>query len=138
MNSLKIKVIGGTLLFGGAVAWTEYDKSTNYTQVSARIENVEEKCYLKKRERGLVTKTTYSTKEGPCEIAELLAQGHPEYKGFTVYRTTHYKLSYQDPNGDWQSEKLTYSGNQSRRKEQIGDKMKILMHKTNYKKIRKI
>ena len=55
----------------GIVAYDQYDKSTNYTRVDARVSGVNDQCYLEKIERGILTKTRWTSDMVGCEAAEL-------------------------------------------------------------------
>jgi hypothetical protein len=75
---------GGVGLVLIASAFTAYDKSANYTQVTGEVFRVDRKCYLEGKERGVVTKTTTTTEEYPCPEMEDALANHPKYQGFPL------------------------------------------------------
>jgi len=135
MNGLILKTGGVAVLLGGFYLYTSYDEAVNYQEVTARVTKVEELCYMKKVERGLKTKTTSTTKEGPCEIVEAIHKGHPEFEGFDLIRVTYVDFAYRAPlDGN------TYAGRHKQARHENGqpisegDSLPILVHKKDPEK----
>ena len=127
--------IGLAVLLAVVYAQHRYDRATNYERVEAIVTKVEEICYLKKTEG----KTTYTTDEGPCETLELLSEVHPEYQGFTLKRVNYVTFDYISPvDGDWYSGKHKQARHKDGARIREGDKLAILAHKTEPKKISKM
>jgi hypothetical protein len=95
MNLKAYGLVGVVLSL--SYAYSQYDKATNYVETTARVTKVEESCYLKKKERGIGTKTTITTKTGPCKIANALKEHHPEFKSYSVIKNTYVEFSYKSP-----------------------------------------
>lgn len=97
MRKLFIKL--GIILVAGAgiLLYAEFDMATNYEPTPAKVTKVAETCYLKKKERGVLTKTTTTTKEGPCIAVKALNETHPEYQDFDLVRVTYVEFRYRSP-----------------------------------------
>ncbi|MGF6309783.1 hypothetical protein ABIB82_004220 [Bradyrhizobium sp. i1.8.4] len=81
----------------GIAIYDQYDKSANFQRVDARISGVSEQCYLEKVERGVITKTTFTSDLTRCEIAELLRKEHPKWQGYDVKHKIEVKVVYVSP-----------------------------------------
>ena len=122
-------------VLGGFYMYWQYDRAANYERVEAIVTKVEEICYLKKTEG----KTTYTTDEGPCETLEVLSEVHPEFQGFTLKRVNYVTFDYISPvDGDWYSGKHKQARHEDGSWIREGDKLAILAHKTEPKKIAKM
>jgi hypothetical protein len=125
---------GGVGLVLIASAFTAYDKSANYTQVTGEVFRVDRKCYLEGKERGVVTKTTTTTEEYPCPEMEDALANHPKYQGFEIHRHTNISVSFKSPvDNETHTKDLdqTTSGDTKPFKGAVlGDKIEILAHKT--------
>lgn len=97
MKRFFIKI--GVLLTCAAVAlgYLQYDLKANYEPTPAKVTKVEETCYLKKKDRGVFSKTTTTTKEGPCRIVKALNETHPEYQDFDLVKVTYVEFRYRSP-----------------------------------------
>ena len=85
------------VVFVAFVAYKEFDLAANYERIPAKVTKVDEVCYLKKKERGVFTKTTTTTKEGPCTIVRALNETHPEYQDFDLVKVTYIEFRYRSP-----------------------------------------
>ena len=137
MNSFFMKIAAAGLLIGGGTLFAQYDRSTNYEPVEARITNVTEKCYLKKVSRGFKSTKTTTTGEGDCTIASALASGHPEYQGMDVIRTAYVEVKYRSPvDGQYHRETIKFES-KTKAKYRSGQPLKILAHVREAERIRK-
>lgn len=81
----------------GFVIFDGIDRATNYTTVDAEVISVKQRCYLQKSERGLFTKTTSTTEQGPCDEMERIWKSHPAYAGYQMHRDVMVKFEYRSP-----------------------------------------
>ncbi|WP_298269663.1 hypothetical protein [uncultured Bradyrhizobium sp.] len=81
----------------GIVAYDQYDKSTNYTRVDARVSGVNDQCYLEKIERGILTKTKWTSDMVGCEAAELMRKDNPKWQGYNVRHKIELRVVYVSP-----------------------------------------
>ncbi|KIU43124.1 MULTISPECIES: hypothetical protein [Bradyrhizobium] len=81
----------------GIVAYDQYDKSTNYTRVDARVSGVNDQCYLEKIERGILTKTRWTSDMVGCEAAELMRKDNPKWQGYNVGHKIELRVVYVSP-----------------------------------------
>lgn len=137
MNSFVVKIVAAGALLGGATLFAQYDRSTNYEPVEARITHVTEKCYLKKVSRGFKSTKTTTTGEGDCSAATMLAHSHPEYQGMDVIRTAYVEVKYRSPaDGKYHRETMKFES-KSTSKYRSGQALKILAHVSKADRIRK-
>jgi hypothetical protein len=97
MRRLLIKLIVAAVAFFGFLGYVKYDEAANFEEVMAKVTKVEERCYLKKKERGVLTKTSTTTKEGPCHVIAALNGSHPEYENFKLVKNTYVEYRYRSP-----------------------------------------
>lgn len=139
MRKFLIKLVVGVIALGGFTAYAAWDRSANYEPVTAEVTKVEEVCYMKKTERGIASKTTTTTKEGPCPIVTALNQSHPEYQDFDLVKVTTIEFRYRSPadgqlhRGEQREENRRDSGLPLRK----GDDLVVLAHKTKPEDTRK-
>ena len=70
---------------------------------------------------------------------EVLSEVHPEYQGFTLKRVNYVTFDYISPvDGDWYSGKHKQARHEDGSWIREGDKLAILAHKTEPKKISKM
>ncbi|MES5484793.1 hypothetical protein QMZ05_18715 [Bradyrhizobium sp. INPA03-11B] len=81
----------------GIVAYDQYDKTTNYARVDARISGVNDQCYLEKVERGILTKTKWTSDMVRCDVAELLRKENPKWQGYNVRHKIEVRVVYVSP-----------------------------------------
>ena len=81
----------------GVVAYDQYDKTTNYTRVDARISGVSDQCYLERVERGILTKTRWTSDMVRCEAAEALRKDNPKWQGYDVRHKIEVRVAYVSP-----------------------------------------
>ncbi|KJC58926.1 hypothetical protein UP10_21270 [Bradyrhizobium sp. LTSPM299] len=81
----------------GIAIYDQYDRNMNFQRVEARIATVNEQCYLEKVERGVVTKTTFTSDPVRCEVAELLRRDHPKWQGYNVKHKIELRVTYVSP-----------------------------------------
>ncbi|AUC97502.1 hypothetical protein CWS35_27055 [Bradyrhizobium sp. SK17] len=81
----------------GIVAYDQYDKSTNYTRVDARVSGVNDQCYLETIERGILTKTKWTSDMVGCEAAELMRKDNPKWQGYNVRHKIELRVVYVSP-----------------------------------------
>ena len=136
MRRLMIRIVLAFVAFGGLSLYVLYDRSANYEQTTAEVTGIEEVCYLKKVERGIGSKTTTTSKEGPCPIVTALNQSHPEYQDFDLVKVTTIEFRYRSPadgqmhRGKMRQENRRETGLPLRR----GDSIDVLAHKTDPEK----
>ncbi len=139
MRRLLIKIVIVVVGFSGLVAWNKLDRSANYEKTAAEVTRIDEVCYLKKVERGIGSKTTSTTKEGPCQMITAINQSHPEYQDFDLVKVTTIQYRYRSPadgkmhRGEMRQENRRESGLPLRR----GDSIEVLAHKTEPEKTQK-
>jgi len=137
MNSFVLKIGGALALFGGATAYSQYDRSVNYEPVDARITSIEEKCYLKKVSRSFNKKKTTTTPEGSCNVAAALVRTHPEFKDMDLVRAAYVEVKYRSPaDGKYYRDDLKFELKKNA-KYRSGQQLKILASVTDTRKIRK-
>jgi hypothetical protein len=115
----------------GFAAYDQYDRSANYAAVQARVLRVNEQCYLEKKERGVFTKTTQSSRLMPCPLAEMLARDHPAWQGFDIKHKIEVSLLYVSPaNGRQQEATMQLTSYPDGRAMRSGDVMAVRASKT--------
>lgn len=97
MRRFFIKIALMAVVAGGALLYFEYDTATNYEETTAKVTGVREVCYMKKKERGAFSKTTTTTKEGPCPMVMALNKSHPEFQDFDLVKVTYIEYRYRSP-----------------------------------------
>lgn len=132
---IRLYLAGGAVLFAGvAIMAQKIDHSTNYTPVMASITAVKlGDCYLKKVDRGILTKTTSTTGNMPCDEAEDLRLHHPEYEGMEALGYMDVSFTYVSPVDHRQhSDSMTYAfDDYSRLAHAEGAQLPILAHKSD-------
>jgi len=134
---VKLLIKGGLITFGllALFAWHQYDRNTNYVPISARVVKLEALCYLEKTERGVASKTTYTTKEGPCEIVELLQKSDPKFDGYHIVRNNYVEYYYTSPvDGQAHTGRHQQVKHKDGRLIAEGDELMVLAHKKNAEK----
>lgn len=136
LRGVLIKIGLAALVFGAIALYAQADIAANYEPAAAQVTKVEEVCYLKKKERGVFTKTTTTTKEGPCAAVRQLNITHPEYQDFDLVTVTYVEFRYRSP-----ADGKMYRGKDKQvdRKEgglplRSGDEGVVLAHKEDPKK----
>ena len=121
----------------GFAIYDKYDKNTNYLPVDARISVVNEQCYMEKVERGVLTKTTSTSDLLPCDVAEVLTRGHPNWQGFTIKHKIEIKFAYVSPvDGATHFSTLQMSDFPKGKPLQMGDVLRVLASKSKPDKTR--
>ncbi|MCP1969328.1 hypothetical protein [Bradyrhizobium elkanii] len=133
--AIAIVVVG----VAGVLIYDRHDKSTNYQRVDARISGVSEQCYLEKVERGVITKTTWTSDLTRCEIAELLRKEHPKWQGYDLKHKIEVKVVYVSPvDGATHQSSLQMSYFPNGKPLRAGDVFPVLASKTKADKTRSI
>jgi len=133
LRRLFIKLALIAVVGGGIVAYGSWDRATNFVETTAEVTGIDEVCYMKKTERGVGSKTTRTTREGPCGIVSELNRSHPEFQDFDLIKVTTIEFRYRSPadgqfhRGSQREENRRESGLPLRK----GDSLKILAHKTD-------
>jgi len=123
----------------GLAAYDHYDKSMNYLPVGARINAVNEQCYMEKVERGAVTKTTSTSDLVRCEVAEVLIRQHPHWQGYAIKHKIEIKFDYVSPvDGATHASSLTVAVFPGGRPLHPGDTLQVLASKTQADKTRQL
>ncbi len=126
MNRLLIRIVAPAVAFGGFFLYVQYDRATNYQETSARVTGIEKSCYMKKRSG----KRTWTTKEGPCEIVEMIHKEHSEFKDYNLIRNVYVEYEYKSPaDGRWYRGKHKQARHADGRSIEFGDDLVILAHK---------
>lgn len=95
-----MRVAGLAIILAGAigiVAYDQYDKTTNYKRVDARVSGVNDQCYLEKVERGIFSKTKWTSGIVRCDDAELLRRENPKWQGYNVRHKIELRVVYVSP-----------------------------------------
>lgn len=115
---------------GGFFLYSQYDRAANYEQTVARVTGVDEVCYMKKVDRGIASKTTSTTKEGPCEVVSMINKSHPEFQDYDLIKVTYVEYEYQSPaDGKWHTAKRKQTTHKNGTPVRFGDEMVILAHR---------
>lgn len=123
----------------GIAIYDQYDKGANYQRVDARISGVNEQCYLEKVERGVITKTTFTSDLTRCETAELLRKEHPKWQGYHVMHKIEVRVVYVSPvDGATHQSSLEMSYFPNGKPLRAGDAYPVLASKTKADKTRMI
>ncbi|PDT75500.1 hypothetical protein [Bradyrhizobium sp. C9] len=123
----------------GIAIYDQYDKGANYQRVDARISSVNDQCYLEKVERGVVTKTTFTSELTRCETAELLRKEHPKWQGYHVMHKIEVRVVYVSPvDGVSHQSSLEMSYFPSGKPLRAGEVLPVLASKTKADKTRMI
>lgn len=123
----------------GIAIYDQYDKGANYQRVDARISSVNDQCYLEKVERGVVTKTTFTSDLTRCETAELLRKEHPKWQGYHVMHKIEVRVVYVSPvDGVSHQSSLEMSYFPSGKPLRAGEVLPVLASKTKADKTRMI
>jgi hypothetical protein len=109
--------------FAIAVAYDQYDKSSNYTPVQATIQRFSQSCYLED--------SKYTTDTIDCARAEKLKASHPKYKSYTLKRTVIVTVSFKSPvDNDYHVSDLKLNWREGNKLPATGESMQILASKT--------
>ncbi|MGY3535269.1 MULTISPECIES: hypothetical protein [Bradyrhizobium] len=123
----------------GIAIYDQYDKGANYQRVDARISSVNDQCYLEKVERGVITKTTFTSDLTRCETAELLRKEHPKWQGYHVMHKIEVRVVYVSPvDGVSHQSSLEMSYFPSGKPLRAGEVFPVLASKTKAEKTRMI
>ena len=123
----------------GIAIYDQYDKGANYQRVDARISSVNDQCYLEKVERGVITKTTFTSDLTRCETAELLRKEHPKWQGYHVMHKIEVRVVYVSPvDGATHQSSLQLSYFPNGKPLRAGDVFPVLASKTKADKTRMI
>ena len=123
----------------GIAIYDQYDKGANYQRVDARISSVNDQCYLEKVERGVITKTTFTSDLTRCETAELLRKEHPKWQGYHVVHKIEVRVVYVSPvDGVSHQSSLEMSYFPSDKPLRAGEVLPVLASKTKADKTRMI
>ena len=123
----------------GIAIYDQYDKGANYQRVDARISSVNDQCYLEKVERGVITKTTWTSDLTRCEIAELLRKEHPKWQGYDLKHKIEVKVVYVSPvDGATHQSSLQMSYFPNGKPLRAGDVLPVLASKTKAETTRSI
>ena len=135
MRGFFIKIVLAAVALGGIFLYAQYDMTTNYERIPAKVTKVEELCYLKKKERGVLTKTTTTTKEGPCNVVSALNRTHPEYQDFDLVKVTYVEFRYRSPaDGKMHRGKDKQVNRKAALPLRSGDEGEVLAHKQDWSK----
>lgn len=135
LGAIAIVAVG----IGGFAIYDHYDKSANYQRVDARINSVSEQCYLEKVERGVITKTTWTSDLTRCEVAELLRKEHPKWQGYDLKHKIEVRVVYVSPvDGASHQSSLQMSSFPNGKPLRAGDLFPVLASKTKPDKTRSI
>ncbi len=138
MKRLFIKLVIVLVGFLGILAYTKYDEATNFEETTAEVTKVEELCYLKKKERGVLSKTTTTTKEGSCAVITALNETHPEYQDFNLIKNTYVEYRYKSPaDGKFHRGKHRQAKHANGNAVRRGDRLAVLAHTTDPETTRK-
>ena len=138
MRRLLIKYFLIPLGLGGLFLYAQFDRSTNYEETMARVTKVEELCYMTKRERGVLSKTTTTTDHGPCAPIQRIHETHPAYKDYRLVKVTYVEYRYRSPaDGKLHRGKHEQVKHPDGKAVKSGDTLLVLAHKTNAEKTRK-
>jgi len=122
---------------GGFAIYDQYDKKTNFQPVDARISAVNEQCYLEKVDRGVLSKTTWTSDLLRCELAETLTREHPKWHGYTIKHKIEIRFSYVSPaDRATHASSLTMSAFPKGQPLHAGDVLRVLASKTKADKTR--
>lgn len=103
MRSFLQRALFGGVIAAGVFGYQLYDRAVNYQPTTVRVTNVEQLCYLEKRERASRRRTRVSTSDvAPCAIVEYAAKTNPDFEGFELHRTQYVSYNYRSPaDGEW-------------------------------------
>lgn len=123
----------------GFTAYDFYDKRANYEPVMARVTKVDEQCWMEKKERGILTKTTHTSDLLPCPIAERLVASHPKWAGYAIKMKIEVGYLFTSPvDGKAHAAKRQLSDYPEGHKLGVGDVVEIRASKTNDGKVREL
>ncbi|WP_420345445.1 hypothetical protein [Pelagibius sp.] len=135
MNRLLIKIVLIPLGFAGFFFYMQVDRATNYEETMARVTKVEALCYMTKRERGVLSKTTTTTDHGPCASMKRIHETHPAYKDYRLVKVTYVEYRYRSPaDGKIHRGKHEQVKHPDGKAVKSGDTLLVLAHKTNAEK----
>lgn len=121
----------------GVVAYDQYDKSTNYKRVDARVSGVNDQCYLEKVERGILTKTKWTSDMVRCDVAEVLRKENPKWQGYDVRHKIEVRVVYVSPvDGGTHQSVLRMSSFPCGQPLHAGDLLPVLASKTKVDRTR--
>jgi hypothetical protein len=125
------------LFAAGIAVYDQYDKTTNYQPVDARISAVSHQCYMEKVERGAVMKTTTTSELLGCDLAEVLTREHPQWRGFAVRHKIEIRFAYVSPvDGATHASSLTMTEFPKGQPLRAGDVLRVLASKSKVDKTR--
>jgi len=137
---MKLQMLGlAAVGAAGLYTYDQYDKKANYTPVQARLTTVDEQCFLKKEERNVVTKTTYTSKVGPCDAAEVALKTMTQWQGGRVVHKIQVQFSFVSPvDGKTHNSNQEFETWPANKPLHAGDVMPVLASKTEGDKTRQI
>ena len=123
----------------GVAILDHYDKNTNFQPVEARINVINEQCYMEKSERGVLTRTTTTSDLLRCDQAEQLTRQHPKWQGYAIHHKIEVRFAYVSPVDRARHESSlmisTFPNGQPLR---AGDTLRVLASKTQADKTRSL
>lgn len=95
---VRLVMLGGFgVLVVGAMAVHYADRSLNYVEVQARVDNVSSECHLERTTNRVVSRRREWTRDMDCDLAKELRDEDPDMKGMHIKRTTKVMLRYTSP-----------------------------------------
>lgn len=102
MRSFLLRALFGGVIAAGVFGYQLYDRAVNYEPATVRVTNVEQLCYLEKKERRRRRTRTYRSDVAPCHIVQYAAKTDPEFEGFELQQTQYVSYTYRSPvDGEW-------------------------------------
>jgi hypothetical protein len=125
---------------GVAIVVDQVDKKMNYYQMEVAVADVERTCHLEKSTRGLVTKTREWTNDADCDEVYAAQASDPAYKGFKVEGTATVTVAYTSPADQSYTTGKIYlnQSDEAFRSIKVNDRIVVLAHEDDPKKIRKL
>jgi hypothetical protein len=135
---MNLKAIG--IVAVGVVGFSvydEFDKRSSYLPVGATVTTISQQCYMEKKERGVLTKTTSTSGMLSCDIAELLIREHPKWQGYSVRQKIEVAFTYVSPvDNAPHSSTLQLTAFPDGQPWREGQQVRLLASKTNSQKVR--
>jgi hypothetical protein len=125
---------------GVAVVVDQFDKKMNYYQMEVAVAEIERTCHLEKSTRGLVSKTREWTNDADCDLVYEAQANDPEYKDFDVEGSATVTVSYTSPVDQSYTTGKIYlnQSDENFRTLKVNDRIVVLAHEDDPKKIRKL
>ena len=122
------------LVFGAFAFMTEFAFTKDYVETTARVTDIEQRCFMQKTKKGLIDETHIDSKGGSCRAAKSAIETDPKYKDYELIKWNNVEYKYVSPaDGGTYRGRHTQTTHADGRPIRHGDELVILAHKSRPK-----